>query len=86
VMELRPRGAWHKGTAARRLLGAMPRGCACLYAGDDLSDEDAFRSLADRDRALTFKVGRGGAAMAQGTRRDLGRLLDAILQTLDGRD
>lgn len=57
VVEARPRGV-HKGTALLALadeLGAK----SIFYAGDDVTDEDAFLSLAGREGALTVKVGEG---------------------------
>jgi trehalose-phosphatase len=60
VVELRPPLAVDKGIASvelARSLGAM-RGGSVLYAGDDRTDEDAFRALrAEYDRSVTVRVG-----------------------------
>lgn len=45
-LELRAPGV-DKGTVVRRLLAEHPSGTACAYLGDDLTDEDAFRALAE---------------------------------------
>ena len=50
IVEIRPRGAPHKGDAALRLLTSAhgsdwPPACAALFLGDDLTDEDGFRAL-----------------------------------------
>jgi trehalose 6-phosphate phosphatase len=48
-----------KGSALRRLRAEVGA-AAALYLGDDVTDEDAFRALADGD--LTVKVGEGETA------------------------
>lgn len=52
IVEIRPRGAPHKGDAILRLLARhgpdWPSQCAALFLGDDLTDEDGFRALAGR--------------------------------------
>lgn len=58
VVDLRPRVSWHKGEAVRAILrraGMTLRGA--VYAGDDRTDEYAFRALPPP--AVTIKVGRG---------------------------
>ena len=59
--EVRPAGARDKGTAILALLDALPGASAArtLYAGDDATDEDAFRALA---AGVTVKVGADPAA------------------------
>jgi trehalose-phosphatase len=59
-LELRARG-WDKGDAVRAVLAAEPDGAVAAYLGDDLTDEDAFRALAEleasgRVRALGVLV------------------------------
>ena len=51
VLELQPDVAWDKGRAVLWLLAALDLDSADVvptYVGDDLTDEDAFRALADR--------------------------------------
>lgn len=66
VFEVRPPVAVDKGTAVRGLaerLGAGGPNASIVYAGDDLTDEDAMRALrAWRPRAVTIHV-RGVAGM-----------------------
>ena len=60
VFELRPPVTVNKGTALLRLarrLGADAPGAGLLYAGDDATDEDAFRALrAELPAAVTIRV------------------------------
>ena len=56
VVELLPTAKWHKGHALRKLAD----GGRILYAGDDATDELAFRLLGRK--ALTVKVGPGPTA------------------------
>lgn len=55
VVELRPQGI-NKGTAVQAVADRWPDRTP-VYIGDDTTDEDAFRALADR--GLTIKVGEG---------------------------
>jgi alpha,alpha-trehalase len=61
VLELQPPLAVDKGTAAldiARRLSALARDASILCAGDDRTDEDAFRALrAAHPRTLTIRVG-----------------------------
>jgi trehalose 6-phosphate phosphatase len=54
VVELKPGGA-DKGTAVLWLLGRHPDSWFPLYAGDDVTDEDAFGAL--QGRGVTLRVG-----------------------------
>jgi trehalose-phosphatase len=60
VFELQPRLDWHKGKAVLWLLQALELdgpGVLPLYIGDDLTDEDAFRTLADRGIGIIVEEG-----------------------------
>lgn len=64
VIELRPPIDIDKGTAALEFVrqqGAIPNGSA-LYAGDDRTDEDAFRALRPAEGTVTIRVGVEAAA------------------------
>lgn len=65
VLEVRPDVAWDKGRAVVWLLETAEGGnwwerVLPVYAGDDLTDEDAFSALALR--GITIKVGSGPTA------------------------
>ncbi len=59
VLEVRPRVEWDKGRAALFLLDQMrpPPGAPVLYLGDDRTDEDAFRALAEGERGEGVVIG-----------------------------
>jgi trehalose-phosphatase len=61
VFEVRPPVSIHKGSAVIQLassLGALGPGASLLFAGDDATDEDAFRVLrSDAPNAVTIHVG-----------------------------
>ena len=57
VFELRPSLPWDKGKALLWLLAATGQTEAFpVYVGDDVTDEDAFRVIAERGRGLTVLV------------------------------
>jgi trehalose-phosphatase len=60
VVELRPPISIDKGTASAAFAerqGALREGASALYAGDDSTDEDAFRELRARSsRAVTARI------------------------------
>lgn len=60
VIEARPRGV-HKGVALLEVAGEVAA-TEIFYAGDDVTDEDAFRTLEAHPGALTVKVGEGATA------------------------
>jgi trehalose 6-phosphate phosphatase len=53
-LEIRAPG-WDKGSALQELLSSEPRGTFCVYIGDDLTDEDAFRAV--RTLGIGIRVG-----------------------------
>jgi trehalose 6-phosphate phosphatase len=60
VFELLPRLDWHKGKAVLWLLQALKLDrpdVLPLYIGDDLTDEDAFRAIADRGIGIVVEAG-----------------------------
>jgi trehalose-phosphatase len=71
VFEVRPPVRIDKGTAVftlARELGALGDDAALLFAGDDATDEDAFRILRSRvPRAVTVRVGGEPATAAEFT-------------------
>ena len=69
VFELRPKVDWHKGHAVQWLAGYLTKtlGCrlddlACVYIGDDVSDEDAFAALADMPCSISVLVRHAAAS------------------------
>lgn len=66
VIEVRPPVPVDKGTAVvalARRLGALAPGASVLFAGDDVTDEDAFRALRGSEGAVvTVQVGSDGTA------------------------
>lgn len=90
VRELRPDLDWDKGRAVRWLLGALGLDrddVVPLYLGDDETDEDAFRALAERGRGVGILVGaHGGRTAARYGLRDPGEVqvfLTALADRLD---
>jgi trehalose-phosphatase len=53
--EFRPAGR-HKGEVVRRVLAEQGPGAAVAYLGDDWTDEDAFRALAEAGAGLPVLV------------------------------
>jgi trehalose-phosphatase len=63
VFEIRPAVGWTKGSALRWIKDRLPDpDVLVLYVGDDITDEDAFRAIAD---AITIKVGEASATAAR---------------------
>lgn len=67
VLEIRPHADWHKGRIVEWLMDNCakgPRGDVLVwYAGDDLTDEDAFKAVNDMG-GITVLAGRRRAASA----------------------
>lgn len=89
VFEVRPPVAVDKGTAVYRLardLGALEPHASLLFAGDDVTDEDAFRRLrAQHPNAVTVHVGTAVDTAAEFTLADpdaVRELLERIASTL----
>jgi trehalose 6-phosphate phosphatase len=96
-LEVRPHLAWDKGQAVLKLAGllATEADWGLLYAGDDATDEDAFRVVGGR--GLGILVGERGVAILVGERGDtfadfclpdpeaLRELLEALLRELPWR-
>jgi len=85
VLEIRPPVAVDKGTAISRLvrdLGGFSNNASVLFAGDDVTDEDAFRFLREKHPlAVTVHIGDGVDTAAEFTFQDTDRLR-ALLERL----
>ena len=92
VLEIRPPVSVDKGTAVYRLardLGALAEDASLVFAGDDATDEDAFRLLRARHpNAVTIHVGNHADTAAEFVLADphaLRDLLKRIARNLDAR-
>ncbi len=67
VIEIRPKVAWSKGHAVRRLVRQRRwlHNPLVVYCGDDVTDEDAFRLLSKK--AVTIRVGNARLSRARYT-------------------
>lgn len=78
VLEIRPPVGVNKGTAIARLVGALggfSDAASVLFAGDDITDEDAFRFLREHHpAAVTICIGDRVDTAAEFTFRDTDRL------------
>ena len=84
VLEIRPDVDWNKGKAVDLIRKNLPSQGLSIYVGDDETDEDAFRMLAD---GITVRVGRvsDGSSSAKyylESTDDVYVLLERILQNL----
>jgi len=55
VMEVRPKGIWHKGEVVLWLAQKFGKGKTLIYVGDDITDIDAFRAM--RDSGIAVSIG-----------------------------
>ena len=87
VLEIRPPVAVDKGSAISRLLhdlGGLGTDGSVLFAGDDITDEDAFRFLREHHpAAVTIHVGDRADTAAEFTFPDLDQLRE-LLEHLAG--
>lgn len=84
-LEVRPHLAWDKGQAVLKLAGllAPEADWGLLYAGDDATDEDAFRVVGGSERGVAILVGERGDTFADFCLPDpeaLRELLEALLR------
>lgn len=89
VFQIQPRVDWNKGRAVDWLLerlGLGPETVLPIYIGDDLTDEDAFRSLAGT--GITIGVGEEdrptAADYSVATVADVRRFLEFLITSIDG--
>ena len=87
MIEIRPPVSVDKGTAVvalARRLGALTPGASLLFAGDDVTDEDAFRALRSTGvGAITIQVARdGGVSSSAEYRVDDPVAMSALLAEL----
>ena len=82
ILEIRPPVRVDKGTAIARLarhLGATGDAASLLFAGDDVTDEDAFRVLRNQfPHAVTIHIGSDPTTAAEFTFDDLAELRDVL--------
>jgi trehalose-phosphatase len=81
VVEVRPNVVWGKGRAVIRILKTMRRSSRPLpiFIGDDVTDEDVFRTL--RTKGITVCVGKSRATAAKYYVKNVGEVLK-LLETL----
>ena len=89
VLELLPGALWDKGSAVRWLLEALGlagAGVVPIYLGDDLTDEDAFRELAESGIGIAvLEAPRPTAARYQlHSPAEVRHLLDELAAALEG--
>jgi len=89
VLEIRPPVAVDKGTAIARLvrdLGGLSADASVLFAGDDVTDEDAFRFLRENyPFAVTVHIGDRADTAAEFTFHDTDRLRALLERLARGR-
>ena len=60
VLEIRPRNAWNKGDAVKRIVEQQGGDVIALYVGDDTTDEDAYRAI--RENGISVSIGENAEA------------------------
>ena len=86
AMEIRARQV-HKGSAVAWAREGSPAGLICLAIGDDVTDEDTFRSLAPGDAAIRVDHGHARRTAARWRLRDpvaVHAFLRALLEARSG--
>lgn len=81
VLNVVPEGAPHKGDALKALCKAE-RARACLYVGDDVTDEDVFR-LTDLPALIKLRVGPSRSSAADYYLQDQGAIDTLLAKLLD---
>ena len=84
VLELLPNIPWHKGDAVNWIHQRVRKDhpdVACVYVGDDISDEDAFRTLRNRGLSIAASTRVSGADFSIEGPDDVGRLLARLAGT-----
>lgn len=83
VVDIGPRVRWDKGEALKYLQRQMPRGSVTFYAGDDVTDEDAFRALRAKDWGVRVgRSARSAARYAVRSPREMETLLKKLVSLL----
>jgi trehalose-phosphatase len=81
VLELHPALDWHKGKAITWIMEALrmdPYKAVPIYLGDDLTDEEAFRTI--RETGVGIRVGgHGEPTQAVYRLEDIGQLEQLLL-------
>ncbi|MDQ6737353.1 MAG: trehalose-phosphatase, partial [Gemmatimonadota bacterium] len=89
VINVVPEGVHNKGDAALEVIAGVAAGrdmaaASILFAGDDVTDEDAFVALQHFTRAVTVRVGKSprptAARFALSSPREVHELLEVLLQ------
>lgn len=90
VFEVRPPVDVNKGSAVVQLagkLGALASGASLLFAGDDATDEDAFRRLrSDYPNAVTIHVGESPDSAAEFRVRGPNEIRELLVSIADDAD